>query len=463
MSNFVANRAGGDVDGAISTSLQALADRVVALAAPGEQLEAFVSRDRETDIRIYEGEVEHFVSAQTEGIGIRVIRGGRTGFAYAGTLDETSIAEVLAEARDNVAFGTPDEWAGLAEPDGVDVVAQSLWSDVLAGYPTDRKIALAKELERLTLATDARVRVDDANYSDVLSESAVATTTGIRRTGRENGCYVSVGTLADDGDETQTGFGFSVGRSPDDFDLERAAREASERATRLLGATKPPSKRVTVVLDPYVTAMFLGIISSTLNGESVVKGRSLFTDRLGQQVANPLVTLVDDPTNPLAYTASELDGEGLAARRNVLVDGGVLQRFVHNSYSARRAGTVSTANAVRGGFKGTPGVGCLALQLRPGARTQAELVADVADGVLVQSVQGLHSGVNTVSGDFSTGASGLLIRDGELGAPVREFTIASTLQRMLLDVVEVGGDVDWLPMRAAGVSLVIGDVTMSGA
>ena len=153
----------------------------------------------------------------------------------------------------------------------------------------------------------------------------------------------------------------------------------------------------------------------------------------------------------------------MAARRNSLIEAGVLQGFVHSSYSARRAGTVSTGNSVRGGFKGTPGVGCLAMQLKPGARTQAELVADVEDGVLIQMVQGLHSGVNPISGDFSTGASGLLISKGQLGAPVREFTIASTLQRMLHDIVEVGGDVDWLPSMAAGVSLVIADVTMSGA
>ena len=443
--------------------LQAIADRVVSMAQPGEHIEAYVSRDAETDIRVYEGQVEHFVAAQTEGVGIRVIRDGRTGFAYAGVLDEAAVAEVLAEARDNVQFGTPDEWAGLAEPDGVDVIEQDLWSEALAEYSTDGKIALAKELERLTLAVDPRIRVDDANYADVAAESAVATTTGIRRTGRENGCYVVVSTLADDGDETQTGFGFSVGRSPIEFDMAKAAKEASDRATRLLGATKPSTKRTTVVLDPYVTASFLGIISSTLNGESVAKGRSLFKDRLGENVANSIVTLVDDPTNPKAYTATDLDGEGLAARRNVLIDAGVLNQFVHSSYSARRVGTKSTGNAVRGGFKGTPGVGCLALQLLPGTRDQNALIADIDDGVLIQSVSGLHSGVNPISGDFSAGASGLSISNGQVGGPIREFTIASTLQRMLLDVAEVGGDVDWLPMRAAGVSLVIRDVTMSGS
>ncbi len=459
VANPAASVSGGD--------LQALADRVVERARAGEQVEAFVARGGETEVRVYQGGVEHFVAAQSEGIGIRVIKDGRTGFAYAGTLDEQAVAEVLDEARANVEFGTVDDHAALAAPDGVPTTEQSLWNNALAEYPTDRKIDLAKELEKLTSGADPRVRVDDSNYADSWGETAVATTTGIRQTGRENGCYVSVSTLADEGDgddaETQSGFGFSVGRSPDEFDLDRAARDGVERATRLLGATKPPSKRLTIVLDPFVTAQFLGVISATLNGEAVVKGRSLFRDRLGDNVAAPIVTLIDDPTNPEAYTATDVDGEGLAARRNVLIEDGVLRQFVHNSYSARRAGTVSTGNATRGGFAGTPGVGCLAMSLAPGTRTQDELVADIDDGLLVQQMQGLHSGVNPISGDFSTGAAGLLITGGQVGAPVREFTIASTLQRMLLDITEVGGDIEWLPMRASGMSLVIRDVTMSGA
>ena len=445
------------------SELLALAEKVVAQARAGEQIEAYVGRSRETEVRVYEGEVENFTSAQSEGIGIRVIREGRTGFAYAGTLDASAIDGVLADARDNVAFGTADEWAGLAEPDGVPVQPIVLWNEGLVTLPTARKIELAKELERLAIAADPRVRVDDANYADALAEMAVATTTGIRVSGRENGLYVSVSTLADDGDETQSGFGFAVGRDVDELDLRKAAQEAADRATRLLGAVKPSSRRLTVVLDPFVTAQFLGIISGTLNGEAVLKGRSIFANRLGEQVASPLFTLVDDPTNVAAYTASEVDGEGLAARRNVLIENGVLQQFVQSSYSGRRNGTASTGNAVRGGFRGTPGCGCLAIQVVPGNRAPADIIAGIDDGVLIQSVQGLHSGVNSVSGDFSTGASGLMIRNGQVAEPVREFTIASTLQRMLLDLAEFGNDIDYLPMRAVGVTAVVHDVTMSGA
>ncbi len=165
---------------------------------------------------------------------------------------------------------------------------------------------------------------------------------------------------------------------------------------------------------------------------------------------------------PSATTsATSTDGEGLATRRNVLVADGRLERFVHNSETARRAGTASTGSAVRG-YSSTPGVGARAVKVAPGRLGPSELVAGIDDGLLVQGVSGLHSGVNPVSGDFSTGAEGLRIRGGELAEPVREFTIASTIQKMLQDLAAVGSDVQWLPMRAAGVTLVVGELTVSG-
>lgn len=439
-----------------------IGDRIVALARPGEQVEVVVGRSTSTEVRAYDGQVEQFASATSAGVGVRVVAGNRQGFAYAGTLDADVMAETLAEARDNATFATDDEWLGLAEPDGVAVPELDLYRDALTRVPTDAKIDLALELERAVRAADPRITgVESADYADGVSEGAVVSTTGVRTYGRETSCYVAAHCVATEGHDTQTGFGFSVGRTLDDLDLAVAAGDAARRATRLLGATKPASGRVTVVLDPYVTAQFLGIIGSTLSGEAVLKGRSLFADRLGESVAAAGFTLVDDATNPLAYSSSETDGEGLASRRNVLIDGGVLQRFVHNAYTARRAGTTSTANAVRG-YSSTPGVGCRALSLVPGTRVQPDLLAGVGDGVLISSVSGLHSGVNPVSGDFSTGAEGLRIAGGELAEPLREFTIASTLQRMLAEVAEVGADIEWLPMRAAGVSLVVRDVTVSG-
>jgi PmbA protein len=238
--------------------------------------------------------------------------------------------------------------------------------------------------------------------------------------------------------------------------------EAVLRATRMLGSTKAKSGHCTVVFDPRVVSTLLALVSSALSGEAVVKGRSFFAGRIGESVAVPAVTLVDDPTDTRAFGAASHDGEGLACRRNVLVSDGVLRMFVYDTVSGRRAGTVSTGSAVRGGFAGTPGAGCRALVLSPGDANADEILALVGEGLYVQSVTGIHSGVNPVSGDFSVGAEGLMIQGGALGQPVREVTVASTLQRMLQSIVAIGGDLRWLPGTAAGQSLAIAEMSLSG-
>ncbi|HWD25512.1 MAG TPA: TldD/PmbA family protein [Acidimicrobiales bacterium] len=440
-----------------------LAERIAADAQTGEEVEAYVGWHRSTDIRVFEGGIESLSSAESSGVGVRVISGGRQGFAYVGNLDEGLAREALAEARDNANFASVDEHAGLARPDGHAAVDLELWSDTLADFPSEEKIALAIELERLVRAGDGRIRqVVSSDYGDGAGESAIATSTGISTQSRKTACFISADAVAGEGEDTQTGAGYSVGRGPEDLAVDVAATDAIDRATRLLGATKPRSDRLSVVFDRRVTAMLLSILSGTLSGEDVAKGRSLFAGRLGEEVAVPSFTLVDDPTNPLAYGASRYDAEGLACRRNPLIEGGRLSTFMYDSYSARLAGTVSTASAVRGGFKSGPGVGARALALDPGENSQEELIALVGDGLFVQEINGVHSGVNPVSGDFSVGAEGLMIRNGTLGEPVREITIASSIQRMLLHILAIGNDTEWLPSTAAGVSLAITEISMSG-
>jgi PmbA protein len=445
------------------SELLALAERVAGWARDGEQVEAYVGRGRDTEVRVYEGEIESLSSAESAGIGIRVVVGDRQGFAYAGSLDEDVVAETLGEARDNAGFASGDEWVGLASPDGVEAAPLDLWRDDLAAFPADRKVSLALELERAVRAGDRRIRaVEASEWGDAAVESAIATSTGIRASSRRTACYLSAYAIAGEGSDTQTGGGYSVGRSPADLDLDKAAGDAVRRATRLLGATKPRSAHLTAVLEPEITASVLSIIGGTLDGESVLKGRSLFAERIGEQVGTTGFTLVDDPTDPDAYGAGRFDAEGLATRRNVLIADGVLQQFLYNTYSARRAGTASTASAVRAGFKSGPGTGARALSLVPGTMSPSEILGHVGDGLLVQSVSGLHSGVNPVSGDFSVGAEGVMIRGGALAEPVRELTIASTIQRMLSGVIAIGSDLERLPSAASGMTLAIADVAMSG-
>ena len=450
--------------GASAPQLLDVATRVAGWAKDREQVEVFVRRSRETDVRIHEGGIEQLSAADSEGAGVRVISDHRQGFAWAGSLDPDVLAETLEEARDNASFGTPDEFLGLASPDGVAAPDIDPYDERLESFSTEEKIELAMELERRTRAGDKRIRnLESADYGDALLETAVATSTGLSAASRRTMVSLSADAIAGEGDDTQTGFGVTFGRGPADLDLERCANDAVLRSTRLLGAKKPPSARVTVVLEPFVTASFLSVLASTLNGEAVLKGRSLFADRVGEEVAPTFVSLVDDPSDPAASNASRYDGEGLASRRTPLIEVGVLRGFLYNTYAARRAGTTSTASAVRGGFKSGPGCGARAISLVPGADSQEEIIRGIELGLLVQGVSGLHSGVNPVSGDFSVGAEGLLIRNGRLAEPVREITISSTIQRMLKGMTAVGNDLEWAYGAAAHVTLAMADVSMSGS
>jgi len=459
------------------SDLAAIAESVVQRALPGEAVEAYVTQGVETEVRAFDGEVESLSSSTSAGIGIRVllaaggegtgptaVPGARVGFAWAGSLEAGVVGEVLEDARDNARFATPDPDVVLATPDGWEPAVLELWDDAAATIGTDVKIATALELERRTRHGDRRIRqVASADYADAAVEMALASTTGIRAAARRTSAFVSVSAIAGAGLEAQTGTGFSVGRSLGELDLEEASDDAVLRAVRMLGATKAPTARCTVVFEPRVVSTLLSVVAGALSGDAVVKGRSFFAGRLGEQVADPVVRIVDDPTDSRAYGASVFDGEGLACRRNVLIEDGTLRSFVHDTVSARRAGTSSTGSAVRGGFAGTPGAGCRAVVLSPGVRSADEIVAAVGEGLYVQSVTGIHSGVNPVSGDFSVGAEGLMIRDGALAEPVREVTVASTLQRMLRSVLHVGGDLRWLPGVAAGQTVAIGDMQLSGS
>ncbi len=445
-----------------ATELPDLAAGVVASARDGEQLEVYVARGRSTTVRAYEGAVESLRSGTSQGIGVRIVVGGRQGFASAGSLDPDVVADTVAEARENLRFAEVDPHVALAEPDGVSSPGLDLSDPAVLAVTEDEKIAMAIELERRCKAADPRVTgVRTSIWSDGWGEVALVSTTGIDVYSEGGSCSVGVQPLAVDGDETQIGYGGDAARRPDRLDLDKVIADAVEGATGLLGAAKPRSEKLTVVFEPSVAAAFLGTVAGALTGDRVVKGRSPFADRVGEAIAVPSLTLVDDPTDIRSLGADNHDGEGLAARRNVLVDAGELRGFLHNSYTARRSGTVSTGSAVRGA-RSTPGVGLHAMTIVPGDLDREALFAEVGDGIFVRGVNGLHSGVNPVSGDFSVGAYGHRIRGGVLAEPFREATIASTLQRMLFDIVAVGGDFEFLPGGTGMSSLAIADISLSG-
>ncbi len=443
--------------------LLAIADQVVAQAGPTEQIEVACSFGRSSAVRAYGGEIESFTTADNAAVGVRILVDGREGFASAGSLDAEVISDMVAQARANAAFAEADPHVGIAEPDGVEPVEVELWRPEVSATGSAAKIEMTLDLERRVADADPRITgVRVASYSDNDSAVALASTAGIRMSTRSTSASVSVQALAVDGERTQTGFAYDGAREPSELDLDQVASRAVEHALGQIGSVKPSTGTVDLVLDPHLAATIIGLVAGTLTGDRVLKGRSPFVDRVGTEVAAPILTFVDDPTNPASLGADSHDGEGLACRRVPLVVDGVLQGFVYDSYTGRRSGHGSTGSAVRG-TRGLPAPGLHALEVTPGTGTLDDLIGGVDHGLYVYGLAGLHSGVNPVSGDFSVGAVGRMIRNGELAEPVNECTLGSTLQRLLLDVTHVGADLTRLPNGVTTPSLVIGDVTLSGA
>lgn len=439
------------------------ADRLVAGAAPGEEVEVMLGRGASTTVRAHGGEVESLTSAGSTGAGIRVVREGRVGFAHCGSIDRDVLEDTLAEARDNCRFAEPDDANGLATDDGVAVTPQDMFEEAVVAFPVEDKVKLALEVERRVTTADPRVTTArTTTYGDGWGQVVLVSTAGMRRSSEHTSCSVGTQPLANADGETQVGWGSDAARRPAELDIDKVVADAVDRATKLLGATKPDSGRMSILLEPRLAVGLLGIAASMFSAEAVQKGRSPFADRLGEQVASQCVGLVDDPTRSESLGADEFDGEGLATRANPLIVGGRLDRFLYDSTTARRGGAASTASAVRG-LRSAPTPGPQVLVMEPGDRSHEELLAGIELGLAVESFAGLHSGVNPTSGDFSVGANGLMIRNGELAEPVQELTVASTLQRLLADVAEVASDFEWLPSGSGAASMRIDGVSISGA
>jgi PmbA protein len=325
---------------------------------------------------------------------------------------------------------------------------------------------LALTVERTALAADPRVvGVETVVYADASERVAIASSAGVAGEYESSDCFAYLQALAAGDGGRETGLGFGLARGPDDLDPEAIGIEGADRATAMIGASKPVSRSCPVVLDPTVAASFAGLIGGALSAAAVQRGRSPFAGRLGEKLASEALVLHDDGRDPGGSASAPFDGEGTPRRRTSLIEGGRLRAFLYDTYTANREGGSSTGNAARHGYRSLPSVSASNLIVGAGSHSFAELLAEAGDGVFVTDVAGLHSGVNPVTGVFSVGASGRAIRDGELAEPLREFTIASDLVSMLGTVSAAGAEARWVPFGGSVRTppLLIGAMSVSGA
>lgn len=427
-----------------------------------EAVEAYAEESRQTEASALRGEVEGLAFSESRGVGVRVIRDHRLGYAWAADPSLDEVRDAVGRARENAALAEPDPFNELPRFDPADPMPE-LFREDTAAVSTDAKVQMALDLERRAVSTDPRVtKMDLAQVGDAVSRVAIASTTGVAAEYARTDAWCVAVTLAVDGDETQTGFSFKIARGLDDVGLDSVADEAVARSVSMLGAVKPPTAKVPVILDQFAAVDFLGVLAGALNAEAVLKGRSLFADMVGRAVGSELFTLVDDGRVPDGPGSCPFDDEAVPSGRTELFTRGVLNGFLHDTYTARRAGDGqrSTGNAKRG-YRSAPGVGTSNFYLDAGTSTFDDLLMRADGGVLIREVTGVHSGANPISGEFSVGATGLRIGGGTLGEPLREMTIASTLPEMLAAITGVGDDLRFF--SAVGTpSILIGEMTLAG-
>ena len=423
---------------------QSVVDR--ARAAGADVAEASAHSGSHLSVKVRKGEPELVEEAGSRALGLRVMLGQRVASTYTSDLSEAGRKLLIEDALELAKLSEPDEFAGPPDPSELSRASQwaelDTFDEAISDISADEALSRALAGEKAAFELDSRItNSEGATFTRARGVSALVTSGGF--SGADEGTYASIVVTPvadDDGGKKRRGYHWSASRHYAELESSEAVgQEAARRTIAQLGAKKLPTQELPVVFDKDAARSILALLAGCVLGGSIWRKSSYLVDRVGTQVASELVTIIDDPLLIRGPGSRAFDGEGLISRRNVVVQGGNLETYLLDTYSARKLGLESTGSASR-----SPSGGISAstsnLTLQPGTISRDALVADTKHGLYVTGMMGF--GFNAVTGDFSRGASGFLIEDGALGHPVSEVTISLNLDQLLQRIDAVADDVD---------------------
>jgi len=391
------------------------------------------------------GQVETLKEAGSRAVGVRVFHGQRSASTHSSDFSRDGLDRMLKSALELAKITSEDPFSGIPEaaqlgsiPGDLDLYSADVYS-----LPGEERISYARRAEKAALDYDPRIKNSEGGSFDAATgHKILANSHGFVGEYKRSYCSVAAVPIAqDDNGGMQRDYWFSVARSLSRLESpEDIGKIAAQRTLRRLGGRKVKTAHVPIVFDPLVATSILGHIFEGVNGDSVYRGASFLAGKLGQKIAADHVTIIDDGTMPGGFGTSPFDGEGIPTRRTVVVENGVLKSYLLNTYTAKKLGLQTTANASRG-LAGTPGIGLGNYFLQPGSKAPRELISEIKDGLYVTEFLG--HGANLVTGDYSRGASGMWIAGGELAYPVEEITVAGNLKEMFLNITEIASDLEF--------------------
>jgi PmbA protein len=435
--------------------------RALELGATGA--ECTISEGEEFSASVRMREVENLKQAGSRAAGIRVLVGNLTGSSRTSDLTPQGIENMVRGSLDLARITTADPHAGLPDPSELGRVNEAdlrLFDDSVSRMETEWKIAQAKKAEEVALAADARItNSEGASFDSYIGSRVFANSLGFKGEYRTSSCGLSVVPVAKQNGSMERDYWHTAAREVSRLESpEEVGRRAAERALRRLNPRKVPTQKVPVIFEPRTARMLLGDLFDAVNGGAIYRHASFLAGKLGEKIASDALTIIDDATMPGLFGSSPFDDEGVMSRRTVVIERGVLKSYLLNTYTARKLGLKTTGNASRG-LAGNAGVGPGNFYIEAGKRSEADLIAGVRQGLYITELIGASA--NTVTGDYSSGAAGLWIENGELAYPVSEITIAGNLKQMLMNLEHVGANLEFRS-SVASPSLVIAEMTISG-
>jgi PmbA protein len=431
----------------LATDLREIAADIVSRAIKGgaSAAECVVREGDEFSTLVRLGQVETLKESGSKSIGIRVFFGQRAASTYSSDFSREGLDRMLNSALELAKITSEDPFAGIPPADqlGQLMTNLDLYHEDVYSLPGADRIDYARRAEKAALDFDPRIKNSEGGSFDAATgHKVLANSHGFVGEYKRSYCSVAAVPIAQsDNGAMQRDYWFSVARTLKKLDSpEHVGKIAAERTLRRLGAKKVKTAQVPVVFDPMVSTSILEHIFEGINGDSVYRGASFLAGKLGQKIAGDNVTVIDDGTMPGGFGTTPFDGEGIPTRRTVVIEQGVLKSYLLNTYTAKKLGLQTTANASRG-LAGTPGIGPGNYFLQPGAKSPKELIGEIKEGLYVTEFLG--SGANLVTGDYSRGASGLWISGGELTYPVEEITVAGNLKDMFFNISEIARDIEF--------------------
>ncbi|MFZ7946047.1 TldD/PmbA family protein [Neobacillus sp. 19] len=403
-------------------------------------VEMYYERKEVFGCQVYNGEIDQYEIAEDGGVSFRGIIDGKMGYAYSEKVEEASIPFLLENAKENTQIMHDEDieeiFAGSSQYE-----QGNFFSTSLNEVSIPEKIKFIKDVERELLAIDTRIVATD--YCMIRTETVsrnLSNSKGLSLTDQMNYMYVITEAIVKDGEETKTSFEFKVTKDFYQLDAKEMARKAAEEALSQLGSRNIASKEYPVLLRNDAAASLLATFSSNFSAENTQAGISSLKDKLGKKIAGQKITILDDPFLEDGLASRTFDSEGVASKKLTLVESGVLQSLLHNQKTAKKEQTETTGHAHKDSYKSAVKVGPSNLFLKPSAVSFEDLLGRMNEGIFITSLSGLHSGANTVSGDFSVAANGFYVADGKIQYPVNLMTIAGNFYQLLKDVEEIGED-----------------------